>query len=296
MARVMIRKHVPLVLAALIFGCGGLQPNVPDEVDRTPDAAFFDDGDAGQDVVDAGDDSDASVILPEDPDSGVPDSGVIEEVDSGVVPDAGAPDSGTFDAGSPDAGVADAGTPVPTTALLRPNNPMPCADPAVVSEGGANQLFYVYCTSMSHVWKTADWVHFSDVRSTVTFTLTGMSANGKTLGAWWAPGIVYSPALNQYVMWVSVPDAQATNTSTGWDSRSLAVLTSTSPAGPWTFRAIALDAAVGEHYIDPFLFIDHDGSRYVYWKQYGGGLSSSIMGASVNAAWTAVNSASQMEV
>ncbi len=113
--------------------------------------------------------------------------------------------------------------------------------------------------------------------------------------AWWAPGIVYAPALQKYVMWVSVPDAQGTNNS-GWDTRSLAVLTANSPMGPWLFGGLAIDATVGQQFIDPFLFIDHDGGRYVYWKQYGGGVSSSIIGARVDAAWTGLVAGTQVEI
>ena len=121
-------------------------------------------------------------------------------------------------------------------------------------------------------------------------TGAGLSTSGQHIGAWWAPGIVYAPGLAEYVMWVSVPDALATNTAaSGWDTRSIAALTATSPTGPWTYRGLALAAtAVGQHYIDPFLFRDHDGGHYAYWKQYGGGLSSSIMGAPVTNSWQGV--------
>jgi hypothetical protein len=283
-----------LLLAVALVGCGG--------------DAFVDSGgrdasaDAATHLVDAGS-SDGGVDDGGDLDGGALDGGALDggDLDGGALdggdPDGGDPDGGAADAGEPDGGSEDAGTPpVRTTALLRPENPLKCADPAVVSEGGAGQTSFVFCTGMSHVWKTSDWVHFVDARASVTFDLSGMSTNGKKLGAWWAPGVVYSAALQQYVMWASVPDAQATNTSTGWDTRSLAVLTATSPTGPWTFQALAMDAAVGQHFIDPFLFIDHDGGRYVYWKQYGGGLSSSIMGARVNSSWTGINTASRIEI
>jgi hypothetical protein len=161
---------------------------------------------------------------------------------------------------------------------------MPCADPAVFSEGGADATFFVYCTGMSHVWKTSDWATFSDVKASAQFDLTGMSANGQKIGSWWAPGIVYAPNLPGYVMWVSVPDAMATNGTGGWDTRSIAALTSDTPTGPWVFRSMAIAAAqVGEHYIDPYPFIDHDGTHYVFYKRYGASLTSSIVGARVDA-------------
>jgi hypothetical protein len=222
--------------------------------------------------------------------------------DAAAHPDAnGAIDAGARDGGAHDAG-HDAGPPPPppdawpgTNALLRPSSPMPCADPAVVSEDGAARVYYVYCTGMGHVWTTSDWVDFRDVRSSTTFDLAGMSANGRSMGSWWAPGVIYAPSVG-YVMWVSVPDANATSGSNGWSSRSLAVLTSPSASGPWTFRALAIDAATDEMFIDPFPFLDADGSRYVFWKQYGGGVSSSIMGARVDAAWTGIVAGTRIEL
>lgn len=214
--------------------------------------------------------------------------------DAGV--DAGASDAFVADDASPGLdgeAAGDLGTrgdlavaPAQVGLLINNGKPMPCADPAVFSEGGKESTYYVYCTGMSHVWKTADWAHYTDERANTTFNLAGMSANGMAMGSWWAPGIVYAGAGN-YVMWVSVPDAQATNGPGGWDTRSVAVFTSPTPLGTWTFGGVVLHAAaVGDHYIDPFLFIDHDGSHYAYWKQYGNTLSSSLMGAQVDAAWT----------
>ena len=121
-----VMRILLFVLAASLVACG--EPVSVDE-SRTDDS------------VDAG----AAVA---DPDAG------IDPADSGAeTPDASIEDNdaGLEDAGVPDAGEMDAGM-APTTALLRPNNPMPCADPAVVSEDGANQVFYVFCTGMSHVW------------------------------------------------------------------------------------------------------------------------------------------------
>lgn len=262
--------------------------------------------DAGVESDDAGE-PDSGLEPPRDePDASVDDAGIIEvdagqpELDAGVAEQDAGSDAG-IDAGQPivDAGTrVDAGVSMPdagvvfTTALLRPSNPMPCADPAVFSERNAGQVFYVFCTSMSHVWKTTDWQHFTDVRSSTTFTLTGLSANGQSVGSWWAPGIIYAPGAQLYVMWVSVPDAQGTRDASGtWDTRSIAVFTSPAPTGPWTFKSIALDGTVGQQYIDPFLFLDHDGGHYVFWKQYGGGLNSRIVGARVNASWEAVTGA-----
>ena len=265
-----MQRFFSLISLALVVGCGG--SSASDGADAPSDSAT---GDTGALV----------------------DSASVADADGGPIGDSRADDARTdapSDAVTKDA--ADSGPKPPATALLRPSDPLPCADPAVVSENDAGKLFFVYCTSMSHVWKTADWITFSDVRASVTFTLTGMSANGKEIGSWWAPGIVYSPALKKYVMWVSVPDAQGTKGADGWDTRSLAVFTATGADGPWSFEALAIDASPGEHYIDPFPFIDEGGARYAYWKQYGGGVTSSIMGARVDATWTNVTTGSSIEV
>lgn len=273
-------RHL-LLCSLVLTACGGVPPDdaPAEDAGAEYDAGPVEDRDQSDDGYDAAGDFD-------DGDAG-------ELIDAGDVSlDAGADDAGAiaFDAGATvaDAGVtpSDAGTGWDNaTALLRPSNPMPCADPAVVSTQNAGQVFFVFCTGMNHVWKTTNWLQFSDVRAQLSFDLTGMSANGKQTGSWWAPGIVYSAAQQQYVMYVSVPDAQGTNNG-GWDTRSLAVLTATTPNGTWTFRGLAIDAAVGQQFIDPFPFIDHDGQRYVYWKQYGGGVPSRIMGARADAAWT----------
>jgi hypothetical protein len=269
-----VQRSIYLLSLSLLVGCGGSEANDPGNVPA--DSAEPDDSA----LVDAGGSVDADDAAPDDVGSD----------------DAGAIDAPATDSAVADAAIKDSGPPAPTTALLRPDKPMPCADPAVVSENGASKVFYVYCTSMSHVWKTSDWISFSDVRSSVTFNLAGLSANGKEIGSWWAPGIVYSPALKKYVMWVSVPDADGTKGADGWDTRSLAVLTATSADGPWDYQALAIDAKSGEHFIDPYLFIDSDGLRYAYWKQYGGSVSSSIMGARIDAAWTGRVAGTTMEV
>ncbi len=192
----------------------------------------------------------------------------------------------------------DAPAPTPMTGLLRDGSaPLPCADPALFSAQGARGTYYAYCTGMAHVWSTSDWARFDDLRASTRFDLTGMSANGRQMGSWWAPDVVYAPDLRRYVMWVSVPDARATRDASGWDTRSLAVLTAETPTGPWIFRGLGLAAtAAGQHFIDPFLFRDHDGRRYVFFKRYGGGVSSSIVGAALDANWLHLVAGSQVEI
>jgi hypothetical protein len=301
-------RHLTLACVIVLLAACGPMP-----VAETPDGSVIEEPtpypNRDEPEVDAGgDEEDAGETLL---DSGVEDAGLEQDAgfdeDAGIEHDAGADedaglqqDAGTTDAGAPDAGLRDAGIPdagwTATTSLLRPSNPMPCADPAVVSERNQAQVFYVFCTGMGRVWKTSNWVTFSDVRSSVTFDLTGMPANGRTLGSWWAPGVIWAPALNKYVLWVSVPAAAGVNGPDGWTARSMAVFTAPAPIGPWTYQRMAVDATAGQMFIDPFLFLDHDGGRYVYWKQYGTGITSSIMGARVDATWTQVVTTTRMEV
>lgn len=151
--------------------------------------------------------------------------------------------------------------------------PLACADPTVVREHGT-QTDYVYCTGMSHVWKTSDWKSFSDVRKQVSFDASSLEG----AGSWWAPTIIYDPGHQHYVMWVSVP------TDAAKDTRGLAVFTASSLDGTWHFVDWGNPAGTkGEMIIDPMLFRDHDGETYLYWKRYGGPLTSRIMGARLDA-------------
>lgn len=175
-----------------------------------------------------------------------------------------------------------------TTGLLRSDGkPLPCADPTVFSRQNLKATYYVYCTSMSHVWKTSDWISFKDVRDEVDFNNAGLPENGKKIGSWWAPSIVYAPGANRYVMMVSVPDGQGAIVDSRWDTRSIAVFFAPSPTGPWTFQRLVLDAAKGDLYIDPELFLSpKDGGHFVYWKQYGKSVSSRIVGSRLSPDWT----------
>jgi len=173
--------------------------------------------------------------------------------------------------------------------LLRGGDPMPCADPAIVSERNERRVYYVYCTSMSRIWRTEDWDHFQNVRSDTDFRLAGMSTKGQMMGAWWAPSVLYAPGLNRYFMWVSVPDSQAVQVDGRWNTRSIAVLSAPTPIGPWTFQRIAIDAALGDIHIDPELFRNPaGGGHFVYWKQYGDSVPSRIMGVRVTDDWTGI--------
>lgn len=306
------RGRRALAVAAALLGCGEGTTALTDddaafvdetpEPDRTPDADTEPDDAEADDVVEALEDVDPldDVVEPLDAvtarDVAITPFDAVTARDVVVAPmDVVAP----RDVVTPRDVVAprDVVLPPMTGLLLRDGSPMACADPAVFSADDAGARFFVYCTGMSHVWSTADWARFDDRRGATRFDLSGMSANGRQIGAWWAPSVAYAPSLDRYVMWVSVPDARATHDASGWNTRSLAVLTATTPTGPWVYRGIGLAAtAAGQHYIDPFLFRDHDGRRYVFFKRYGGGLASSIVGAAVDASWQHVTAGTQVEI
>lgn len=313
-ARSSNRARVGLSLAAVVcaLGCGASPETAapPDDValvdetpekDRTPDVDTAPDEDTiSQDVDDTDADEAPDAHTPLDavtPMDAAPPIDVVAPRDVVVPRDAVTPtDVVTPRDVAPPRDVVMA--PPMTGLLLDGASPMPCADPALFSATNSDVTYYAYCTGMSHVWATSDWARFDDRRAATRFDLTGLHANARAMGSWWAPGIVYAPDMNRYVMWVSVPDVRATHTEAGgWNTRSLAVLTAATPTGPWVYRNLGLAAtAAGQHFIDPFLFRDHDGRRYVFFKRYGGGVSSSIMGAALDATWQHIVAGSQVEI
>ena len=162
--------------------------------------------------------------------------------------------------------------------LVGPNGkPMDCADPAAVESSGT---WYVYCTSMGHLWTTADsFKTFKDEHASLAFA-TAPASNTEAHsfgghGAWWAPTVVADG--KEFVMWVSV------TMNAFKEARSLATFRAPHPQGPWTFTGFAKRATEeGQMIIDPELFRNSDGRWFVYWKQYGPNLGSSIMGGAVN--------------
>src|SRR5262249_16372503 len=151
------------------------------------------------------------------------------------------------------------------------NAPLACADPTVFSTRDQGNTNFVFCTGMGHVWKTSDWKAFTNERASLTFDFGAMADKSKVTAHWSAPTVVYDKAHDRYVMWVSVIDGQDFKD----DTRSLAVFHAPDPLGPWKFVALGDNASVnGEMLIDPMIFRDHDGTHYLYWKRYGGGLSS----------------------
>jgi hypothetical protein len=172
--------------------------------------------------------------------------------------------------------------------LLDDGEPMPCADPTVVSVRNEGADFYVFCTGMLRVWHTTDWVTFEDVRPSTTFPLTGVGQQAQAISWWWAPSVVYDSASDSYVMWVSIPSEASTGTAAATNARSLGVFTADVLTGPWTYEGDAITGAAMQMYIDPFLFRDHDGKHYVYWKHYGPDIGSLIAAAEVSADWHSI--------
>lgn len=158
--------------------------------------------------------------------------------------------------------------------------PLPCADPTVFSQRNREATWFIYCTGMRHVYRTTDWAHFAELGPSLHYSLDGLSAAAQEIHSWWAPSVTYDPKTDRYVMWVSVVDSKG---------RSLAVLTAPAPDGPWTYRRIQKNAsAQGQMYIDPFLLRTRSGAKFLFWKQYGGGLASRIMGQRLDAYGTRV--------
>jgi hypothetical protein len=171
--------------------------------------------------------------------------------------------------------------------------PLPCPDPAVFSEKNQGQVHYVYCTGLGRVWRTTDWNTFTDVRPSVSFNVGEMPAASQQLSKWWAPAVAYDAPRDRYILWVSVIDGQ----NFAKETRSLAVFVSDTPTGPWIYRRTEKDAtAGGQMYIDPSFFRNSDGTYYLYWKQYGGGLLSSIMGAKLDAYGTNIVDGTEVEI
>lgn len=156
------------------------------------------------------------------------------------------------------------------------SSPLACADPTIFSENGRENRWFVFCTGMRHVWTTTDWKSFQNERPSLVFDFGTMPAASKQTDAWWAPTVTYDGAEGRYVLWVSVIDGR----SSRGDTRSLAVFKASAPLGPWSYAGMGHSAtADGQMIIDPMIMPDANGHHYLYWKQYGGGLPSRLMGA-----------------
>jgi hypothetical protein len=183
-------------------------------------------------------------------------------------------------------GCAASGSAVATTGatsdgiLMSGSAPLACADPTAFSTDGLESTWFVFCTGMSHVWVTSDWTTFDNQRAELQFDFADMPAASQVVANWWAPTVIFDPIQARYVMWVSVIDGQQSWLSM---TRSLATFSAPAPLGPWHFEGYG-DAVTkdGQAIIDPMIFHDAFEGDYLYWKQYGPGLGSSIMGAQLD--------------
>jgi arabinan endo-1,5-alpha-L-arabinosidase len=160
------------------------------------------------------------------------------------------------------------------------------ADPTIIK--GQDGFWYAYATSdplrsgegSAHPIPTArssDLVHWRFVGD----ALTGARAPYVAAGAgYWAPDVRYLDG--RYVMYYAVTD---TTVSPGGSDYAIGVATSDGPAGPWTQSpdpVVAPRPGGGGGYlstIDPAELTAPDGSRYLYYGSYYGGVSVTRLSA-----------------
>ncbi len=237
------------------------------------------------------------------------DSGVISRdgggTDAGVA-DAGTPDAGATDAGTPDGGASDGGASDggasdggPDFVTKSFTNPLKvsipgggtvetCADPAVIRGQQGDTAWYMYCTSdplneqdkdpgtgqyRRHLIPIlqsndlVDWTYVGDA-------LTAPPSWARPESGIWAPEIAFFGG--KYHLYYTVVDTLVGGSAIG-------VATSTSPTGPWT----QADRATVEPQeppccpgrdprwtFDPDVLIAADGSKYIYYGSYYGGISA----------------------
>ena len=155
-------------------------------------------------------------------------------------------------------------TPVPTLGTF--TNPVldqDFPDPDVLKLAGG---YYAYATNSNEVniqaARSADLIHW-DVLGEVLPELPAWAV--QSFGWAWAPE-VFSPAEGQYVMYFTARFA------IGFDGiQCIGVATSSDPAGP--FDSSDPDPFICQTdeggAIDPSMFLDADGQRYVLWKNDG---------------------------
>ncbi|MDR7380902.1 family 43 glycosylhydrolase [Promicromonospora iranensis] len=153
------------------------------------------------------------------------------------------------------------------------------ADPAIIR--GKDGWWYLYATSDPLV----SGGHFGNMhvarsRDLESWEYVGTIFDEENRPSWaasasyfWAPDIRYVDG--RYVMYYTVTDTAANPDP--WDY-TIGVATAPTPTGPWTDSGgPVLDPrpAAGDGYlntIDPALFADDDGSRYLYFGGFNGGI------------------------
>ncbi|GAA2576385.1 hypothetical protein GCM10010435_60620 [Winogradskya consettensis] len=136
------------------------------------------------------------------------------------------------------------------------------SDPLKSGEGTAHHIPIGRSTNLT------DWTYVGDA-------LTGTAAPYVAPGAsYWAPDVRYLDG--RYVMYYGVTD---TTTSTDTNDFAIGVATSPTPAGPWTQQSepVVAPRPGGSggwlNTIDPAELTAADGSRYLYFGSYYGGIS-----------------------
>ncbi|WP_129787251.1 family 43 glycosylhydrolase [Promicromonospora panici] len=153
------------------------------------------------------------------------------------------------------------------------------ADPAVIR--GKDGWWYLYATSDPLVsGGPFGNMHVSRSRDLESWEYVGTIFDEENRPSWaasasyfWAPDIRYVDG--QYVMYYTVTDTEANPDP--WDY-TIGVATAPTPTGPWTDSGgpvLQPRPASGDGYlntIDPALFADEDGSRYLYFGGFNGGI------------------------
>ena len=134
------------------------------------------------------------------------------------------------------------------------------ADPGILKVGNT---YYVYATNSAQdniqAAKSTDLVHWQTLSDALP-TLPAWSEKGHT----WAPGVSTTADGKSYVMYFVARD-------TASSKQCIGVATSATPEGPFTSApATPFICQTDEGgSIDPSVFVDTDGTRYVVWKNDG---------------------------
>jgi GH43 family beta-xylosidase len=153
-------------------------------------------------------------------------------------------------------------------------------DPSMIK--GRDGWWYAYSTGGPYAKDGHDGDSYKIARSR---DLTHWEKVGSVFGAanrptwadpssgFWAPDIRYVDG--RYVLYFTVPNT--TTTPDNWDY-AIGAATAPTPAGPWTDSGAPVvppRPATGGGFqwtIDPAGFTDTDGTRYLYWGSYNGGI------------------------
>ncbi|MCO6632093.1 family 43 glycosylhydrolase [Cutibacterium avidum] len=125
--------------------------------------------------------------------------------------------------------------------------------------------------ALGHVAKTRDWQHW---------TYVGPLLTSENMPDWISPAAgLWAPDVrrigDRYVLYFAVTE---TALNAGKDDSAIGVATAPSPVGPWTVKPEPLVPPHSDGHdgwfstIDPTGFTDVDGTHYLYWGSYRGGI------------------------